>query len=109
MSKLALKFPGEENIYEGLSFTGRGFLRFAGLKPAEIVNKIIPFVFVIAGIILFAMLIAGGFSIFVSAGNPEKVKKGQSMLTNALVGFLIIFAAYWIIQLLEFSLGIQVL
>jgi len=31
------------------------------------------------------------------------------MITSALVGFLIIFAAYWIIELLQITFGIQVL
>jgi len=102
MSKLALKFPGGEEILEEAG-------EFGGKSPADIVNDIVPYIFIIAGIILFVMLIAGGFSIFVSAGNPEKVKKGQGMIVNALIGFIVIFASYWIIQLLEFSLGISVL
>ena len=54
------------------------------------------------------MIVAGGFTIFTSAGNPEKIKKGQGMLVNALVGFLVIFASYWIIQLLEATLAINI-
>ena len=102
MSKLALGFPEYGEIDEGVE-------NFKGLSPADIINDLIPYIFIFAGIILFVMLIAGGFSIFVSAGNPEKVKKGQAMLVNALIGFLVIFASYWIIQLLEFSLGIYIL
>jgi hypothetical protein len=114
MSKLALTFPGTESLTEDLSDVldpreSGGPLSLADKTPAEIVNDILPYALIFAGIILFAMLIAGGFSIFVSAGNPEKIKKGQAMLVNALIGFLIIFSAYWIIQILEFSLGIQVL
>jgi len=119
MSKLALTFPSTgtgttPEIKEDLtgvldSSISKGPFSFAGKTPADIINDILPYALVFAGIILFSMLIAGGFSIFVSAGNPEKIKKGQTMLVNALIGFLIIFFAYWIIELLEFSLGIQVL
>lgn len=79
------------------------------LTPAGIINAFIPTIFVIAGLVLFAMLISGGFTIFLSTGNPEKIKKGTAIITNALVGFLIMFAAYWIIQLVEYSLGLQLL
>jgi len=101
MKKIALQLPGGYNI------SGQGVHSLS--TPASIINSLLPSIFIFAGIILFAMLIGGGFSIFVSAGNPEKIKKGQAMLVNALIGFFIIFAAYWIIQILEFSLGIQVL
>jgi len=104
MSKLALTFPGS-TLRLGEDHLGP----FKDETPAGIVNILVPYIFIFAGTILFLMLIAGGFSIFISAGNPEKVKKGQTMIVNALIGFLIIFASYWIIQLLEFSLGISVL
>ena len=112
MNQLALKFPGDQTIEE--SITGLDPKRFnvADLKlltPADIINAFIPTIFVIAGLVLFAMLISGGFTIFLSAGNPEKIKKGTAIITNGLVGFLIMFAAYWIIQLVEYSLGLQLL
>jgi len=78
-------------------------------KPADIINAVLPFVFVIAGLVLFVMFFFGGFTIFVSAGNPEKTKQGQQMIVNALIGFAIIFAAYWIIELLQYSLGFTAL
>ena len=81
----------------------------AGTTPAFIINTVLPFVFVIAGLVLFVMFFFGGFTIFVSAGNPEKIKQGQQMLVNALIGFAIIFAAYWIIELLQYSLGFRAL
>lgn len=81
---------------------------FAGKNPAEIIGEILPFIFIIAGLILFVMIIFGGFTIFTSAGNPEKMKQGQGMIVNALIGFIIIFAAYWIIQILETTLGFQI-
>lgn len=106
MNQLALKFPGSEIIEE--SGVGASFA-FIGKTPADIINTLIPIIFILAGIVLLAMLVSGGFTIFISAGNPEKIKKGTAMITSALVGFLIIFAAYWIIELLQITFGIQVL
>jgi len=111
MQKIALTIKDGSSgpiFPEDLSFTGQT-LTLKTDTPADIINTVLPFVFVIAGLILFVMLVSGGFTIFTSAGNPEKIKKGQGAITNALVGFLIIFAAYWIIQLLELTLGIKVL
>ena len=106
MKQLALEFPGGKIIEEAA--VGTNF-SFVDATPAEIINAIIPVVFILAGIILLFILVFGGFTIFVSTGNPEKIKKGTGMITSALIGFLIIFAAYWIIELLQITFGINIL
>lgn len=73
-----------------------------------IINTLVPIIITLAGLILFIMLIAGGFQMLTSASNPEAAKAGQQRLTTALVGFLIIFAAYWIVQVVEIVLGINI-
>lgn len=72
-----------------------------------ILEAIIPYVMAFAGIILFLMLIFGGITMLSSAGNPEGVKKGQQMITNALLGFVIIFVAFWIMQALQIVFGLK--
>ena len=116
MNQLALTFPGTRTIEEDINKLipppagTTGWLFGTGTNtPADIINAVIPIIFILAGIILLFMLVFGGFTIFLSAGNPEKIKKGTSMITSALVGFLIIFAAYWIIELLQITFGIKVL
>jgi len=44
-----------------------------------------------------------------SAGNPDKQKEGSQMITGAVMGFAVIFGAYWIVQLLELILGVNIL
>ena len=73
------------------------------------VSVILPNVFILAAIILFFLIIFGGFSIITSAGNQEKAKEGQQTLTAALIGFLVIFASYWIIQIIEVLTGVKLL
>jgi len=65
------------------------------------------YVFVIAGILLLFMIIASGYTLMTSTGNPEAITKGKSHLTAALVGFLLVFAAFWILQIIEVFLGVQ--
>ena len=112
MKQLALTFPDSKVVEEsisGLDPTKFGIIDIKNLTPADIINSLIPIIFILAGIVLLAMLVSGGFTIFLSAGNPEKIKKGTGMITSALIGFLIIFAAYWIIELLQITFGIKVL
>jgi len=65
-----------------------------------LISTILPNVYVIAGVIIFFFILLGGFTIITSAGNPEKQKAGGQILTGALVGFAVIFGAYWIVQLI---------
>ena len=75
----------------------------------QIVSHLLIYIFPIAGILVFIYLLSGGFSLIFALGNPEKIKKAQGQITNAIIGFLIIFAAYWVVQILEIILGIQLL
>jgi hypothetical protein len=77
----------------------------------DIISAILPNIYVLAGIILFILLIIGGFGIIMGAGeeNPEKAKKGKQAITAALIGFLIIFASWWIIQIVEVITGVDIL
>ena len=72
-----------------------------------VLNSLVPYVMGIVGIILFFMIVAGGYTLLTAVGNPEKVKKGQALLTNALIGFIVIFAGYWIMQALQIIFGLD--
>lgn len=79
------------------------------LTVADIINKLFPYIFGFAGIALFIFLIVGGFQIMTASDSPDKMEAGQKKIAAAIIGFLIIFAAYWIIQLAEKLLGIEIL
>lgn len=74
----------------------------------EVISQIIPYIYIIAGLILFGLLIMGGFSFLTSGGDPKKVEAAQGKITHAVVGFLIIFLSYWLAQLLEILFDIQI-
>lgn len=78
------------------------------LKPfGAILNSLILYVFPIAGLILFVLIISSGFQLMTSTGNPETMKKAQQRLTFAVIGFIIIFVSYWLIQILDAILGLN--
>lgn len=79
--------------------TVEGFLPFKFAKLGDVVSAAIPFLFAFAGLGLLLMIISAGFTLLTSAGDAKKLEAGKQRLTNALVGFLIIFVAYWIVQL----------
>ena len=74
----------------------------------DIISKLVLYVFGISGIILLLMIIFSGFQMITSAGDPKAMEAAQKRLTNSVVGFVIIFAAYWIVQLIGRILGVEV-
>ena len=77
----------------------------------EIISNLLKNIYVIAGILLFVLLIVGGFSFIIGAGeeNPEKAKRGKQAITAALIGFAVIFCSYWIIKIIEIVTGVSIL
>lgn len=83
--------------------------KFKTASLGQIISALLPYIFVFSGLILFLFLIFGGFQLLLSAGNPESVKSGQGKVTGALVGFIIIFVAYWLTEILQIVFGIDIL
>ena len=75
-----------------------------------LISAILPNIYILAGLILLFFLIFGGFMVILGAGesNSERVEKGKKILTGTLIGFLVIFASYWIIQILGIITGIEI-
>ena len=63
--------------------------------------------FAILGTFAFVFFVYGGFTILLSAGNPEKVKKGQQTLVAAVVGLFIAFSAYLAIDFMLDALDVN--
>lgn len=78
--------------------------------PGKIISRALKFfIFPIAGIILFIVLILGGFQMLAGANNSKSLEEGKQRITTAIIGFILLFAAYWIAQLLEIIFGIRIL
>lgn len=74
----------------------------------SIITQLLPYILVIAGLVLFILLIIGGFGFLTSGGSPDKMKAAQGKITSAIIGFVIIFISYWLVRILEIMLGIQI-
>jgi hypothetical protein len=74
----------------------------------EFISTVLPNIYIVAGLILFVLLIGGGFVIMTSSGNPDQQGKGAKAVTAAVIGFIIIFASYWLIQIIEVLTGIKI-
>ncbi len=81
--------------------------RFAGSTIGNLISEALKYTLPFAGLILFGILIWGGFELLTSQGNPEATKKAQDKITSAVIGFVIIFIAYWIVQALQVIFGLE--
>lgn len=76
-------------------------------RPVHWINEILPYVFGAAGIILLFMLLTSGYQMIFSKGDPKAMQIAQSKITSSLVGIVILFASFWIVQLVFQFLGID--
>jgi hypothetical protein len=74
---------------------------------ARLINVMLPNVLLFAGLVLFIGMIFAGFNVVVKggSGDAEATAKARQTLTYAILGFAIVFGAYWIIELIEFLTG----
>jgi len=82
-------------------------LRFAGKDLGGIVSALLPYLFAGAGLLLLLFLIYGGLSLMLSRGDPKAVQSAKDKITGALVGFIIVFVSYWLVQIMGTILGIE--
>jgi hypothetical protein len=53
-------------------------------------------------LVLFIMLVIGAFTYLTSGGNPERVKKAQTTLKFAIIGFGLFVSAFLILRIISF-------
>jgi hypothetical protein len=77
-------------------------------SPGAIVARLLSFAFPLAGLILFVMIVWGGFEMLSSAAS-KGVEAGKQRVTAAIVGFVLLFVAYWVFQIIEVIFGVVIL
>jgi len=101
----AVAFAVAEEI--NLGPTGQ-FQALGNLTIPNIVSSAIQLILVVAALIAFIFLIVGGIRWITAGGDKEKTAKAQQTLTAALVGLVIVFAAWAIMSLIEKFFGITI-
>lgn len=81
----------------------------------EIIKNIFNIIVRLAGIMVFIMIIIGGFQYLTSGGDPKKAQSARNTITYAIAGLVAILFAWFILrflseftglpQLLEFKIG----
>lgn len=79
------------------------------LSIGGIISGAIQFVLVVAAVVFFFILVVGGIKWIVSGGDKTKTEGARNQITAALVGLVIVFAAWAIIKLIQTFFGINIM
>lgn len=63
-------------------------------------SKILDYVFGAAAIAMLVYLVTAGLQMMLARGNPKEMEGAQHKITNAILGFVIIVIAFFVVQLL---------
>jgi hypothetical protein len=85
-------------------FANLGAITITGLISAAIV-----LILVVAALVFFFMLIFGGIKYITSGGDKAQTEAARGTITAALIGLVIVFAAWAIITLVNAFFGINIL
>ncbi len=78
-------------------------------SPARLINVLMPNVFAIASLILFFYIVGAGFKMVMNPESKKSVDDGKKALTYGIGGFFLLFASYWVIQIIQYITGVTIL
>lgn len=81
--------------------------RLASGTLGGIITYLLPYIYRLAGFLLLALLVIGGYEIMTAQGDPKKVAVGNQRILYAVIGFIVMAAAFVIVQVVGNILNIQ--
>ena len=80
-------------------------------SPGQLISLLLPNLMMLSGIILLFTTLYYGFRMIQLADthSPQDLAKAQSATTMSVVGFLLVITSYFILQLVESTLGINII
>ena len=94
-----------------LELTGKSdsFTNLENLTVSGMVSGAISLVLIVVSLVFFFILVIGGLKWITSGGDEKKVAAARAQITNALIGLVIVFAAWAIMKLIGSIFGIDIL
>lgn len=100
--------PGSQGTID-LNPTGASFSNLKNITFPNLISAAIRLTLLVAAIIFFFMLVIGGIRWILSGGDKAQTEAARSQITAALVGLVIVFAAWAIVQLINVFFGVNIL
>lgn len=73
-----------------------------------IFNNVVTIILSLAGILLFIMLVSGGFKILTSGSDPKAAEAGKKTLTYAIGGLVLVVLSFLILRFLQEFTGVNI-
>jgi len=77
------------------------------LSLPGLISGLIKLLVIAAAVIFFFMLVIGGIKWILSGGDKAKTEEARNQITAALVGLVVVFAAWAIAQLIDALFGVN--
>ena len=83
--------------------------RFTTLS--QLVTPLIWNAYVVTGVGVFFVLLYGGFMYIMGAGQGDgkKIEQGKQALTYGLIGLIVVFSSFWLIQIIRIFTGLDII
>ncbi len=92
------------NLQPGKGIAGE----LQGLKLDNLVGGFLNLILVLAALVFFFILVIGGVKYIASGGDKTHTEAARSQITAALIGLVIVFAAWAIASLIGTFFGINI-
>jgi FtsH-binding integral membrane protein len=76
----------------------------------QLFNPFIATAYAIAGLVVFFVVLGGGFMYIMGAGQSDakRLEQGKQALTWGIIGLIVIFVSYWLIRIIELLTGMDI-
>lgn len=74
----------------------------------QLVSVLLSNFFVVSGVTFLLLMIAAGYNMLTGAGDTQKYQRAVSIITTAVIGFVIVVGAYLIVRLIELMTGVHI-
>lgn len=74
----------------------------------ELISTIVEIAVPVAVLSVVLLSFYAGYILISSQGNPDKIKEGKDILTNAIIGFLVIILSVSILLIVSNTLGLNI-
>jgi uncharacterized membrane protein YdbT with pleckstrin-like domain len=78
-------------------------------NPASFINQLMPNLFTVAALMVFAFVLFAGFKLILSPGDTKATEQSSKSIGYAIAGFFLLFGAYWFMQIIQVLLGVKIL
>ncbi len=93
---------------QNLGQNNENFGSLTTLEVPSLVSALIRGALVVAAIVFFFILVIGGIKWIASGGDKAATEGARNQITAALIGLVIVFAAWAIVQLIQVFFGVNI-